>query len=106
MMSFHMVKYISGGRVKVGFKESFKRYFEGLRTETNGLKLWAPIFMGMVAGLNIVMPLTLFIMDVLIKHREMHSQSLCLAMVVAAEFAVFYTYIASKNNKKKMNKYR
>ena len=90
--------YVIGGRIKLGFKESFQIYCEGLKTELSQIKLRAPIFLGLTVGINIIMPITNFITNVLIKHKPMNPHDFVSVTIVAAIFACIYALIVSAKN--------
>ena len=103
LLMVHYIKnYVIHGRIHIGFRESFRKYFEGLRIETSRRKLYAPIFIGLTIGLNIVAPIALFIIDVLIKHKPMHQMDIVSIVFAASIFALIYAVIASGNNSKKV----
>jgi hypothetical protein len=102
LMVHYIKNYVIHGRISIGFRESFKIYFEGLRMETSRRKLYAPIFIGLTIGLNIVMPIALFIVDVLIKHKPMHQIDIVSTVFAASIFALIYAVLASGNNSKKV----
>ena len=47
LMVYYIKNYVINGRIHIGFRESFRRYFEALRIETSRRKLYAPIFIGL-----------------------------------------------------------
>ena len=101
----HYIKhYVIGGRIKIGLRESFKIYCEGLGNEISQSKLRAPIFVGMAVLINIVMPISHFILDVLIKHKPMHPHDFVSAVFVAGIFSCIYALVASANNISKAKK--
>ena len=101
----HYIKhYVIGGRIKLGFKESFQIYCEGLKTELSQIKLRAPIFLGLTVGINIIMPITNFITNVLIKHKPMNPHDFVSVTIVAAIFACIYALIVSAKNIGKVKK--
>ena len=103
LMVHYIKNYVINGRIHIGFRESFRIYFEGLRIETSRRKLYAPIFIGLTIGLNIVMPIALFIVDVLIKHKPMHNMDIVSSVFAASVFALIY--VASSNNSKKLKEH-
>ena len=102
LMVHYIKNYVIHGRISIGFRESFRIYFEGLRMETSRRKLYAPIFIGLTIGLNIVMPIALFIVDVLIKHKPMHQIDIVSEVFATSIFALIYAVLASGNNSKKV----
>ena len=104
LMVYYIKNYVIHGRIRIGFKESFRRYFEGLRIETSRRNLYAPIFIGLTIGLNIVAPIEHFILDVLIKHKTMHHMDIISTVFAASIFALIYAVLASENISKKVQK--
>ena len=51
---------------------------------------------------NIVMPIALFIVDVLIKHKPMHQMDIVSTVFAASIFSLIYAFLASGNNSKKV----
>ena len=101
----HYIKhYVIGGRIKIGLRESFRIYCEGLGNEISQSKLRAPIFVGMAVLINIVMPISHFILDVMIKHKPMHPHDFVSAVFVAGIFSCIYALVASANNISKAKK--
>lgn len=103
-MVYYIKNYVINGRIQIGFKESFRRYFEGLRIETSRRKLYAPIFIGLTICMNIVAPIALYIVDVFIKHRPVHQMDFVSSVYVASIFALVYAVLASGNNFNKEKK--
>ena len=102
LMVHYIKNYVINGRIHIGFRESFRRYFEALRIETSRRKLYAPIFIGLTIGLNIVTPIALFILDVLIKHKPMHNMDIVSSVFATSIFALIYAVLVSGNNSKKV----
>ena len=77
-------------------------YFKKLRTETNWLKLFIPIFIGMTILLEFLAPVIIYIIKVVIKKNEYgghnYGLALCVSLIYSAALA---GVISSKHKKEK-----
>ena len=67
------------------YLEKMNAYFERLKTETNWLKLFIPIFIEMTIVLELFLPIFKYIIEVVIKNNEYegykYGLELCVSMI-------------------------
>ena len=77
-----------------------KAYFEKLSKETNWLKLFLPIFIGMAVLIEFGTPVIMYIFQVLIKHHEYEGPSFGYGICVSLIYSAILAGIISSNHKK------
>lgn len=81
------------------------RYFEKLKKETNALKLFVPVFIGMTAILEILSPAVLYVIKVFWKHQAYDFPNPLYGLVVSYIFATALALVISINHRSNQTRY-
>ena len=76
-------------------------YFERLKTETNWLKLFIPIFLGMTVVLTILAPVIMYVIQVVVKNNEYGGYKFGYAICVSLIYSAVLAGVISCSHKKK-----
>ncbi len=77
-----------------------KAYFEKLSMETSWFKLFVPIFIGMAFLCELGTPVIMYIMQVLIKHKEYDGPSFGYGICVSLIYSAILAGVISSNHTK------
>ncbi len=79
-------------------------YFNKLRTETNWLKLFIPIFIGMTILLVFFTPIVMYIIEVIIKKNEYGEHPISYAIIISLIYSIILSGVISYRHKKEKSK--
>ncbi len=75
-------------------------YFEKLKTETNWLKLFIPIFVGMTILLEVLTPIIMYIIQVRVKNNDYNGHHFGLALCVSFIYSAVMAGVIGYRHKK------
>ncbi|MBP1533120.1 MAG: hypothetical protein J6I46_15740 [Ruminococcus sp.] len=81
------------------YLEKMNAYFERLKTETNWLKLFIPIFIEMTIVLELFLPIFKYIIEVVIKNNEYEGYNYGLALCVSVIYSAILAGVRSMGAK-------
>jgi hypothetical protein len=82
-------------------KKEMHSYFEKLKAETNWLKLFIPIFLGITFLLVVLAPVIWYVIYVVIKNNEYGGYNFGCAVLVSLIYSAILAGVISYNHNKK-----